>query len=78
MLFSSHRYNNADDDNFTQAGIFYREVLDEDARSRLVSNIVGHLKDAAVFIQVSKEKPLLFAVTCRQDQKVSEISGREK
>jgi catalase len=33
-----------DDGDFTQAGEMYRGVLDEAARARLVSNIVGHFK----------------------------------
>lgn len=45
------RYNTGDDDNFTQPGIFWREVLNNEERERLVSNIAGHLKDAADFIQ---------------------------
>jgi catalase len=32
-----------DDDDWGQAGTLVRQVLDDDARSRLVSNIVGHL-----------------------------------
>jgi catalase len=34
-----------DDDDFGQAGTLVREVLDDAARERLVSNIVGHLSD---------------------------------
>ncbi len=34
----------AEDDDFGQAGMLVREVMDEDARARLVSNVVGHLK----------------------------------
>ncbi|GAB5035736.1 catalase [Nannochloropsis oceanica] len=45
------RYNTADDDNFTQAGVFYREVLDEGGRDRLTSNMAGHLVAAQDFIQ---------------------------
>jgi catalase len=45
------RFNSADDDNFTQPGIFWREILDEAARARMVANISGHLKDAQQFIQ---------------------------
>ncbi len=45
------RYNTADDDNFTQAGAFYRDVLDEGGRERLTSNIAGHLVAAQDFIQ---------------------------
>jgi catalase len=33
----------AEDDDFGQAGTMVREVLDDDARARLVDNIVGHL-----------------------------------
>jgi catalase len=35
----------ADDDDFGQAGTMVREVLDDDARERLVSNVAGHLLD---------------------------------
>jgi catalase len=35
----------ADDDDWGQAGTMVREVLDDDARARLVGNIVGHLLD---------------------------------
>jgi catalase len=34
----------AEDDDFGQAGTMVRHVLDDAARARLVSNIVGHLK----------------------------------
>jgi catalase len=33
----------AEDDDFGQAGTMVREVLDDDARERLVSNIAGHV-----------------------------------
>jgi catalase len=33
-----------DDDDWGQAGTLVREVMDDAARDRLVSNIVGHLK----------------------------------
>jgi catalase len=45
------RHESKDDDNFSQVGIFYREVLDEAARTRLIENMAGHLKNAAEFIQ---------------------------
>ncbi|AJM76815.1 catalase [Rathayibacter toxicus] len=32
-----------DDDDFGQAGALYRDVLDDDARTRLVANIAGHM-----------------------------------
>jgi catalase len=35
----------AEDDDWGQAGTMVREVLDDPARDRLVSNIVGHLLD---------------------------------
>ncbi|TQL66380.1 catalase [Nocardioides albertanoniae] len=35
----------ADDDDWGQAGTLVREVLDDAARDRLVSNVVGHLSD---------------------------------
>ena len=34
-----------DDDDWSQAGKLVREVMDADARERLVSNVVGHLCD---------------------------------
>ncbi|XP_005090060.1 catalase isoform X1 [Aplysia californica] len=45
------RYNTADDDNFSQVGLFWNKVLSPDERTRLVDNITGHLKDAQEFIQ---------------------------
>ncbi|XP_067013712.2 catalase [Anabrus simplex] len=45
------KYNTADEDNFSQPALFWKNVLNEDERTRLVENIVGHLKDAADFIQ---------------------------
>ncbi|GIX67207.1 catalase [Caerostris extrusa] len=45
------RYDSSNEDNFTQAGIFYREVLDDDQRSRLVENIANNLVMAQDFIQ---------------------------
>ena len=35
----------AEDDDWGQAGTLVRQVLDDEARDRLVSNIVGHLLD---------------------------------
>ena len=34
-----------DDDDWTQAGILVREVMDDGMRERLVGNVVGHLCD---------------------------------
>lgn len=39
------------DDNFSQPRLLYQKVMKQEERDRLVSNIVGHLKDAADFIQ---------------------------
>lgn len=45
------KYDTWDQDNFSQAKIFYQRTLDASAQARLVSNIVGHLSGAADFIQ---------------------------
>ena len=45
------RYNSDNEDNFTQTGIFYREVLKPEEKKRLCENIAGHLKNASLFIQ---------------------------
>lgn len=45
------RYDSGDEDNFSQASVFYQKTLDEPARARLASNIVASLKGAADFIQ---------------------------
>ncbi|OQR84492.1 catalase [Achlya hypogyna] len=45
------KYSTKDDDNFSQCGDFYRKVLSEDARTRLVDNIAGNLVAAKPTIQ---------------------------
>jgi len=45
------RYNSADEDNFTQVGHFYRNVLTEEERERLTFNIANSLAGAQEFIQ---------------------------
>merc|ERR1712156_888379 len=45
------RWNSADEDNFTQAGIFYNKTLNEAERFRLADNIASHLCNAQEFIQ---------------------------
>nr|AEP83810.1 catalase [Haliotis diversicolor] len=45
------RYNTADDDNFSQVGIFWRKVLSPTDRDHLISNMAGHLINAQEFIQ---------------------------
>jgi catalase len=46
-----YRFDSGDEDNFTQARVFWHSVLDDGARKRLVSNIAGQLVNAAEFIQ---------------------------
>ncbi|GAA4679067.1 catalase [Frondihabitans cladoniiphilus] len=43
VLVRSAATLHAEDDDFGQAGALYRDVLDEDAKTRLVGNIVGHV-----------------------------------
>lgn len=47
----ANRYDTSAEDNFSQAGDFWRNVLGEPERARLVANIAGHIKNAAEFIQ---------------------------
>lgn len=44
------RHDPVNEDDFGQAGTFYRETLNAEEKTRLVCNIVGHLKNASVFI----------------------------
>lgn len=46
-----YRFDSGNEDNFTQASIFWNSVLDEAARRRLVSNIAWQLSKALDFIQ---------------------------
>nr|URH29257.1 catalase [Riptortus pedestris]BAN20321.1 catalase [Riptortus pedestris] len=45
------RHESGDEDNFSQATLFYTKTLREEERKRLIENIAGNLKDAADFIQ---------------------------
>jgi len=45
------RYNSSNEDNFTQAGLFWRNVLKEGEKERLVENIGNDLSKAQKFIQ---------------------------
>jgi catalase len=45
------RYETKDDDNFSQVGTFWRNVLKEEERERLIQNMSGHMIGAAEFIQ---------------------------
>jgi catalase len=46
------RFESGDDDNFTQCGVFYRSVLNDEERFRLVDNIASHIVAAQDFLQV--------------------------
>lgn len=46
------RVDTGDDDNFTQCGHFYRNVLSAEERDRLTSNIAGHMVNAAERIRI--------------------------
>ncbi|CAH0383406.1 unnamed protein product [Bemisia tabaci] len=45
------RYETGNEDNFSQATLFWEKTLNEEERCRLVANLAGHLKEAAEFIQ---------------------------
>lgn len=45
------KYETAEDDNYSQARVFYQKVLDDDARNRLTSNIAGALTNASMEVQ---------------------------
>ncbi|XP_053688682.1 catalase isoform X1 [Sabethes cyaneus] len=45
------RYETGNEDNFSQPTIFYRKVLDEAARERMINNLVNHMSNASAFIQ---------------------------
>lgn len=45
------RVETGDEDNFSQCGSFFRDVLDAGARDRLTSNVAGHLVHAQEFIR---------------------------
>jgi len=48
-----YRYDLSTDDNYSQAGLLYRNVLGIDEQNRLAENIVNELKNAADFLQVT-------------------------
>lgn len=50
------RYNSADEDNFSQPTLFWKNVLKPDERDRLVQNIVNSLRNATDFIQARTVK----------------------
>ena len=54
------RWNSANEDNFTQVGIFYNKVLCPKSRLRLCDNIASHLCNAQKFIQVLRGIRLRF------------------
>ena len=44
------RYDPVDEDDFGQAAVFWKKVLDEPAKERLVQNMVASLRNASTFI----------------------------
>jgi catalase len=48
---TAQRYDNFDEDNFTQPRAFWEKVLNDTTRKNLVDNIAGHLCNAQKFIQ---------------------------
>ena len=67
-----------DDDDFGQAGTLVREVLDDEARARLASNIIGHAGDPSV---TDEMKPRIVEYWTNVDEelgrKVAEGIGAE-
>ncbi|XP_041452599.1 catalase-like [Lytechinus variegatus] len=47
----AQRYETGDDDNYSQPGIFWRDVLSEADREATVDNMASHIKDAADYLQ---------------------------
>jgi len=47
----SGRFDNRDDDNFSQVQIFWEKVLNEKEKTDLINNMASHLKGAKPFIQ---------------------------
>jgi len=47
-----YRYDLSNDDNYSQAGLLYKNVLPKDEQNRLVENLTDSLKHAADFLQV--------------------------
>lgn len=45
------RHDSSDDDNYSQAAVFWSKTLRQDERQRLVRNMAGHLGQAKAFIQ---------------------------
>lgn len=42
-IMSPTNRNQNDDDHYTQPGLFYTKALNQEARTALVNNIVGHM-----------------------------------
>jgi len=47
----ARRHDSGAEDNFSQVGVFWNKVLNEQERANLIENISGHLINAADFIQ---------------------------
>lgn len=46
-----YRHDSSDDDNFTQAAVFWNQTLSKEERERLVKYLSMHLRNAKLFIQ---------------------------
>lgn len=46
-----YRISTPNEDNFSQAGLFYSKILNAEEKTRLANNISGHLAAASQFIQ---------------------------
>ena len=72
-LAARHEYKLGDVD-FVQAGDLYRKVMDDTAREHLVSNIVGHLKNAQKRIQL-RQTALFFKADVDYGSRVAKGLG---
>jgi catalase len=70
-----YEYTSTDDD-FVQPGNLYRDVMTEPDRASLVSNIVGHLKNAQVRIQ-RRQTALFYKADAEYGSRVAEGLGLE-
>jgi catalase len=58
------------EDNFSQAGIFFRNVLSDPEKERLVDNMGSHLANAQKFIQVTNLPELFLANYLEKDFRI--------
>ncbi|XP_014295228.1 catalase-like [Microplitis demolitor] len=79
------RYEPVNEDNFGQATTFWRKVLDADAKTRFVSNVVANLSKASTFIieravrnfsQVNVDLAQRLTAELRKAGKLKSVSGK--